>query len=305
MEEKPTQSREGVKGGFPLAGSRGSAPCGVWGNAPTVPRPTNSKEAANKSAGSEASLPVTSRVLRRAPKLLYPLLAHCRAKWARPHSRSTTPRPCFFPPNGYPTPKGYKKNQRHKTAGFFNLQKYSLLQLRQMNPQEHQHVRHKLARRGARFMRRGIPPRQGAVKRNVLLLPRLVDGRANRAFYRQRRRAVSPRNGRVDFHRHAARLNGLTQEIQNRIHQIVEAGQTRRHAERRQQTGNFPLRRDLRFRQGQLRRLRAGGCSGRRHGRHGLCGSNGLRCLCTLHRSAKRDERNCLLYRETVHFRRH
>ena len=81
MEEKPTQSREGVKGGFPLAGSRGSAPCGVWGNAPTVPRPTNSKEAANKSAGSEASLPVTSRVLRRAPKLLIRLTVLCRAKW--------------------------------------------------------------------------------------------------------------------------------------------------------------------------------------------------------------------------------
>ena len=73
----------------------------------------------------------------------------------------------------------------------------------------------------------------------------------------------------------------------------------------RQQTGNLPLRRDLRFRQGQLRRLRAGGCSGRRHGRHGLCGSNGLRCLCALHRSAKRDERNCLLYSEPVHLRRH
>ena len=95
MEEKPTQSREGVKGGFPLAGSRGSAPCGVWGNAPTVPRATNSKEAANKGAGSEASLPVTLRSRRSAPKPLYPLLAHCRAKWARPHSRSTTPRPCF------------------------------------------------------------------------------------------------------------------------------------------------------------------------------------------------------------------
>ena len=86
MEKKPTQSRKGVKGGFPLAGSRGSAPCGVWGNAPTVPRPTNSKEAANKSAGSEASLPVTLRVLRRAPKLLFRLLAHCRARWARPDS---------------------------------------------------------------------------------------------------------------------------------------------------------------------------------------------------------------------------
>ena len=49
-----------------------SVPCGVWGNAPTVPRPTNSKEAANKGAGSEASLPVTLRVRRRAPKLLFP-----------------------------------------------------------------------------------------------------------------------------------------------------------------------------------------------------------------------------------------
>ena len=97
MEKKPTQSRKGVKGGFPLAGSRGSAPCGVWGNAPTVPRATNPKEASNKGAGSEASLPVTSRVLRRAPKRLYPLLAHCRAKWARPHSRFTTPCPCFPP----------------------------------------------------------------------------------------------------------------------------------------------------------------------------------------------------------------
>ena len=108
MEKKPTQSRKGVKGGFPLAGSRGSAPCGVWGNAPTVPRPTNPKEASNKGAGSEASLPVTLRSRRSAPKLLCPLLAHCRARWARPHSRSTTPRPCFPPPNGYPNPKGYK-----------------------------------------------------------------------------------------------------------------------------------------------------------------------------------------------------
>ena len=56
---------------LPLAGSRGSAPCGVWGNAPTVSRPTNPKEAANKGAGSEASLPLTLRVRRRAPKLLF------------------------------------------------------------------------------------------------------------------------------------------------------------------------------------------------------------------------------------------
>ena len=75
-------------------GSRGNAPCRVqgqrpcWGlgNAPTAPRATNSKEAANKGAGSEASLPVTLRVLRRAPKLLYPTSMQCRARWARPRS---------------------------------------------------------------------------------------------------------------------------------------------------------------------------------------------------------------------------
>ena len=72
MKARPTQSRKGVKGQLPLAGSRDSVPCGVWGNAPTVPRPTNPKEAANKGAGSEASLPVTLRVRRRAPKLLFP-----------------------------------------------------------------------------------------------------------------------------------------------------------------------------------------------------------------------------------------
>ena len=68
----------------PLRGQGAELPCGVWGNAPTVSRATNSKEAPNKGAGSEASLPLTSRSRRSAPKLLYPLLAHCRAKWTRP-----------------------------------------------------------------------------------------------------------------------------------------------------------------------------------------------------------------------------
>ncbi len=57
---------------LPLAGSRDSVPCGVWGNAPTVPRPTSIANALNKGAGSEASLPLTLRVRRRAPKLLFP-----------------------------------------------------------------------------------------------------------------------------------------------------------------------------------------------------------------------------------------
>ena len=72
MKARPTQSRGGVKGQLSLAGSRDSVPCGVWGNAPTVPRLTNPKEAANKGAGSEASLPVTLRVRRRALKPLFP-----------------------------------------------------------------------------------------------------------------------------------------------------------------------------------------------------------------------------------------
>ena len=118
MKKRPTQSRKGVKGGFPLAGSRGSAPCGIWGNAPTVSRPTNPKEAAptvfralnskgtvNKGAGSEASLPVTLRVLRRAPKPHIRPLAYCRAKWARPscwcrrHSGAVK-QACFLPQAG-------------------------------------------------------------------------------------------------------------------------------------------------------------------------------------------------------------
>ena len=84
MKARPTQSRKGVKGQLPLAGSRDSVPCGVWGNAPTVPRPINPKEAANKGAGSAASLPLTLRVRRRAPKPLFPTTVLCRAKWARP-----------------------------------------------------------------------------------------------------------------------------------------------------------------------------------------------------------------------------
>jgi hypothetical protein len=126
MKARPTQSRGGVKGQLPLAGSRDSVPCGAWGNAPTVPRVVsilyyfqiqlhhllapfpfwrpliplsvallrcvsftlarmkNSRRilvhfyleivlnALNKGAGSEASLPVTLRVRRRASKLLFP-----------------------------------------------------------------------------------------------------------------------------------------------------------------------------------------------------------------------------------------
>ena len=96
---QPSRAQKMGQGAMPLAGSRDSVPCGVWGNAPTVPRATSMPNALNKGAGSEASLPVTLRVLRRAPKLLYPPLAHCRAKWARPNSM-TSDHSCSFPQAG-------------------------------------------------------------------------------------------------------------------------------------------------------------------------------------------------------------
>ena len=93
-EAQPSRAAKKGQGAMPLAGCRGGAPAGVWGNAPTVPRQTHSKGITNKGAGSEASLPLTSRSLRSAPKPLYPTTVLCRAKWARPscwscdHSRS-------------------------------------------------------------------------------------------------------------------------------------------------------------------------------------------------------------------------
>ncbi len=51
---------------------KGQRPLWGLGNAPTVPRATSIANALNKGAGSEASLPVTLRVRRRASKLLFP-----------------------------------------------------------------------------------------------------------------------------------------------------------------------------------------------------------------------------------------
>ena len=48
MKVRPTESRNGVKGPLPLAGSRDSVPCGVWGNAPTVGRATSLSNTPNK-----------------------------------------------------------------------------------------------------------------------------------------------------------------------------------------------------------------------------------------------------------------
>ena len=52
--------------------------------------------ALNKGAGSEASLPVTSRSRRSAPKLLFRPTQHCRARWARPTSRGSDSASCCW-----------------------------------------------------------------------------------------------------------------------------------------------------------------------------------------------------------------
>ena len=116
---------------LPLAGSRDSVPCGVWGNAPTVPRATSMPNALNKGAGSEASLPVTLRVRRRAPKLLYPQLAYCRAKWARPnswscdHSRSFPKAGDFAPAGASPTAKAVRIFAGRGCGRLFSYQELS------------------------------------------------------------------------------------------------------------------------------------------------------------------------------------
>ena len=99
---------------MPLAESRGGASGGVWGNAPTVPRATNSKDEVNKGAGSEASLPVTLRFLRSAPKLLFPTSVLCRAGWARPNSWSCD-HSCPFPKAGDFAPAGATRGQWKRT----------------------------------------------------------------------------------------------------------------------------------------------------------------------------------------------
>ena len=123
MKARPTQSRKGVKGQCPLWGQGAKLPCGAWGNAPTVPRATIILNALNKGAGSEASLPVTLRVRRRAPKLLCPQLAYCRAKWARPSSWSYN-QSCSFAQAGvsrlWARPKG-NENRRSLRSPFGNL----------------------------------------------------------------------------------------------------------------------------------------------------------------------------------------
>ena len=97
-------------------GQGGIPPCGVqrqrlwWGlgQCPNRSSDAQLQGSRQQGAGSEASLPVTSRVLRRAPKLLYRPTVQCRAKWARPHSlpapisaNKTQPEDSQHPPAGF------------------------------------------------------------------------------------------------------------------------------------------------------------------------------------------------------------
>ena len=94
MKKKSTQSRGGVKGGIPPCRVKGRRPLWGLGQRPNRCLSKLLKGNSQQGAGSEASLPVTLRSRRSAPKLLYPSTQHCRARWARPdcmtfdHSRS-------------------------------------------------------------------------------------------------------------------------------------------------------------------------------------------------------------------------
>ena len=86
MKVRSTQSREGVKGKISPCRVKGQRP--LWGLGQR-PNCFSDNQKFKQGAGSEASLPVTLRFLRSAPKLLPPIPALCRAKWARPKGMET------------------------------------------------------------------------------------------------------------------------------------------------------------------------------------------------------------------------
>ena len=111
MKARPTQSRKGVKGEIPPCRVKGQRPLWGLGQRPNCwsGRSTQRKKS-TKGAGSEASLPVTLRVLRRAPQAAFPASMLCRARWARPNCWSCD-HSCFFPNAGVSPlrrrPKGF------------------------------------------------------------------------------------------------------------------------------------------------------------------------------------------------------
>ena len=121
---KPGRQKR-VKGQCPLQGA-GTASLLGFGATPQLfhGRPV-CQTRSTKGAGSEASLPVTLRFRRSAPKLLYPTSVLCRAKWARPCSWSYN-QSCSFAQAGESRlrarPKG-NENRRSLRSPFGNLRR--------------------------------------------------------------------------------------------------------------------------------------------------------------------------------------
>ena len=91
MRVSPTQSRKGSRDNVPCR-VQGQRPCWGLGQRPNCSASNLLKGKIQQGAGSEASLPLTLRVRRRAPNLLIPTSMLCRAKWARPDSSACTQR---------------------------------------------------------------------------------------------------------------------------------------------------------------------------------------------------------------------
>ena len=96
---------KGSRGNCPLQG-QGTASLVGFGATPQllVGRSTQRKKS-TKGAGSKASLPVTLRVRRRAPKQVLPTTTLCRARWARPH--------CLPAASAHNPPKNLHKSPKY------------------------------------------------------------------------------------------------------------------------------------------------------------------------------------------------
>ena len=83
------------------------------------------RKKSTKGAGSEASLPVTLRSRRSAPKLHYPTSMQCRAKWARPDCLTSDHSWSF--PQAWVSPlqrrRGGNENRRSLRSPFGNLRR--------------------------------------------------------------------------------------------------------------------------------------------------------------------------------------
>ena len=81
---------KGVKGKISPCRVKGQRPLWGLGQRPNRFASNLLKGRSQQGAGSEASLPATLRVLRRAPKLLIRPTVLCRAKWARPNCMTSS-----------------------------------------------------------------------------------------------------------------------------------------------------------------------------------------------------------------------